>query len=142
MHAGKWIVAAFVFFAGFIATLVTVCVRQDINLVSKDYYQQELKHQQKMDKVRNAKMLVQAPRFEAREGAVALIFPDRARMERGTLRLMRPSDPALDQVFEVASSANVSEPFVLPKWTRGLYRATLEWTMDGKEYFVEQMIVL
>ena len=142
MHAGKWIVIAFVFFTGFIATLVTVCVRQDISLVSKDYYQQELKHQEKMEKVHNAKSLPQVPRFEARDGAVTLIFPDRARLEQGTLRLMRPSDPALDQVFEVTRSGEVNERFALTRWSPGLYRATLEWTMDGKAYFVEQLIVL
>ena len=110
--------------------------------MSKDYYQQELKHQEKMEKVHNAKSLPQVPRFEARDGAVTLIFPDRAQLEQGTLRLLRPSDPALDQVFEVTRSGEVNERFALARWSPGLYRATLEWTMDGKAYFVEQLIVL
>jgi hypothetical protein len=40
MNWGKWIIVSFVLFAGFIGTLVTVCVRQDISLVSKDYYKE------------------------------------------------------------------------------------------------------
>ena len=45
MNFGKWIVVAFVFFSLFIGTLVTVCVRQDISLVSTDYYKEELIYQ-------------------------------------------------------------------------------------------------
>jgi hypothetical protein len=50
----KWIVAAFVFFALFIGTLVFISMRQDIGLVSKNYYQDELKHSEKMARQVNA----------------------------------------------------------------------------------------
>ena len=48
MHYGKSIVVAFILFAMFIGTLVTVCIREDVNLVSPDYYEEELAHGQKI----------------------------------------------------------------------------------------------
>ena len=44
MNWGKSIVLSFILFAAFIGTLVTVCIRQDISLVSKDYYEEELQY--------------------------------------------------------------------------------------------------
>ena len=53
----KWVVAAFVFFGLFIGSLVVICVREDVNLVSKDYYQEELNHQDKIIRQQNAEQL-------------------------------------------------------------------------------------
>jgi hypothetical protein len=42
MSWGKWIVVSFLLFAGFIATLVTICMKEDVGLVSSSYYDEEL----------------------------------------------------------------------------------------------------
>ena len=47
MNWGKSIVLAFVLFAVFIGVLVAVCVREDISLVSRNYYNEELDYQTK-----------------------------------------------------------------------------------------------
>ena len=57
MNWGKSIILAFVLFAGFIATLVVVCVREDISLVSKDYYKEELLYQDQIQRLNNASQL-------------------------------------------------------------------------------------
>ena len=53
MNWGKWIIVSFVLFAAFIGILVVICVRQDISLVSKNYYQEELAYQQQIDRMNN-----------------------------------------------------------------------------------------
>ena len=53
MNFGSWITVAFVLFAGLIISLVVVCVRQDVSLVSADYYQQEIKYQSRIDDISN-----------------------------------------------------------------------------------------
>jgi hypothetical protein len=68
MNWGKSIILAFVLFAVFIGVLVTVCVRQDISLVSRDYYDEELDYQSKMDGARNAAGLSQKPEINLTEG--------------------------------------------------------------------------
>lgn len=44
----KYIVFSFIAFALFIGTLVVVCVRQDIPLVSVNYYEEDLRYDHKL----------------------------------------------------------------------------------------------
>lgn len=138
----KWVVAAFVFFGLFIGSLVVICVREDINLVSKDYYQQELNHQDKMVRQVNANQLEEKPHLSFENNAVKLLFPFSSTIEKGQLKVMRPSDDRLDQQFELSAMEGDSQLFPLKVWEKGLYRVSLTWTMEGKDYYFEQVMVL
>ncbi len=141
MNFGKWIVVAFVLFALFIATLVTVCVRQDISLVRPDYYQEELIHQRKMTLIQNAKSLEILPVISVTGNILTVSFPDFDKIESGELHLLRPSDVKLDRKFSLRAG-NREQQFSLDAWSKGLYRASMQWTMGGKEFYYERLIVL
>ena len=49
MSWGKGIAIALTVFILFIATLVTIIIRQKVDLVSEDYYTQEINYQQEID---------------------------------------------------------------------------------------------
>lgn len=142
MNFGKWIVVAFVLFTVFIATLVTVCVRQDINLVRPDYYQEELRHQQKMTFIQNTKSLESLPIISISENILHVSFADFDKIEGGELKLLRPSDMNLDQQFSLKAEAKLEQQFPLQVWRKGLYRASMQWTMNGRQYYYERLIVL
>lgn len=142
MNFGKWIVVAFVVFAGFIATLVTVCVRQDINLVSDDYYKKELRHQEKISYIENANQLQIRPEISIEGSVVKVSFSDFDKIEKGELMILRPSDNKLDRRFRLQSSPAPVQQFPLSEWSKGLYRASMQWTMEGKEFYIEKVIVL
>lgn len=141
MNFGKWIVVAFIFFAAFIGTLVTVCVRQDVNLVSKEYYQDELQYQQKLDKMNNANHLAHQPAIEVTNGSIKVSFTNDDAAQKGTLKIQRPSNIKLDREFSLQPHQATQE-FNLGNWEPGLYRASLSWTANNKEYFIEKQIVL
>lgn len=61
MSIGHWIVVSFVLFAAFIGTLVAVCLREDISLVTKDYYQEELAYQDQIQRLNNVAELKEKP---------------------------------------------------------------------------------
>jgi len=138
----KWVVAAFVFFGLFIGTLVVICVREDVNLVSSDYYQQEINHQAKIIQQENASQLTEKPQLSFENNSVKLLFPFSSSMERGELRVMRPSDERLDQRFQINAMDGDSQLFPLKIWEKGLYRISLTWTMEGKDYYFEKVMVL
>jgi hypothetical protein len=138
----KWVVAAFVFFGLFIGSLVVICVREDINLVSKDYYQQELNHQDKINQQENTSQLSEKPQFSFEDNSVKVLFPFFSSMEKGELHVMRPSDDRLDQHFQLSAMNGDSQLFPLKVWEKGLYRVSLVWTMDGKDYYFEKLMVL
>jgi hypothetical protein len=141
MNFGKWILAAFFLFGVFIFTLTAICVKQDISLVSKEYYRDELQYQKKLDKINSANHLAHLPSIEVRNGLVNVSFTSGLVAEKGTLKFERPSNANLDREFSLAPGQS-SQDFNLKVWVPGLYRASLSWSADGKEFFMEKQIIL
>jgi hypothetical protein len=143
MNWGKSIILAFILFAGFIAALVTVCVREDISLVTKDYYKEELAYQQQIERITNSANLLTKPAIVLEnKNVLKITYSDFARVEKGTLKLFRPSDPAMDKQFEIENSTGTAQYFSMEGMQAGMYRARVQWTMDGKEFYLEEIIQL
>ena len=142
MNFGKWIVVAFVLFAAFIGTLVTVCVNQDVNLVSKTYYKDELGYQDQIVRISNTQQLTYKPVIVKTEKGLEVKFQPDHKITNGELKLFCPSDPAMDKSFSLSLEGNNSQSFDIGSLKPGMYKAKLLWTMDGKEYFFEEIIYL
>jgi len=143
MNWGKWIVVSFVLFAGFIATLVTVCVRQDISLVSKDYYEEELAYQDQIGRIKNASLLAKRPSIKViNKETLQVDFDQFNEIEMGELQLFRPSNAAMDQKFHFKGSDKPTQLFSTEPLDKGMYRARMVWTMKGKEFYIEEVIFI
>jgi hypothetical protein len=140
MSWGKWIIVAFILFAGFIATLVTVCMRQDVSLVSKDYYKEELAYQDQIARMNNANQLPVKPIIRKNEDFIQVGFDVFYKVENGSLKLFRPSDPKMDKVFTLGPTDERTQSFSIDGLEKGMYRARMQWVMDGKEYFIETVV--
>lgn len=142
MNFGKGIFIAFVLFALFMATLVVVCVNENVSLVSRNYYQEELRHQVKIDQINNTTALVNKPRIEINQGVIRVFYSDFDQLEEGKLSLFRPSDASLDQQYTLTASAQDSINLDLPVWKTGPYRVTMTWRMAGKDYYLDKIMIL
>ena len=142
MNWGKWIIVSFAAFALFMGTLVTVCFREDVNLVAPDYYRQELAYQKQIERMQNAAVLTTRPKIEFINNKLTVSYADLGRIENGELKLFRPSDVRLDQTFRVQSNNDTVQAFEITIPQPGMYRASFTWAMSGKEYFVEETIYL
>jgi|GEM_PF-1874027 nitrogen fixation protein FixH len=136
----KWVIGAFIFFALFIGTLSAICLRQDLGLVSPNYYQDELVHQNKMNQQQNMLALKEEPVILLEKERVSISFSSFANLEKGEIRLARPSNSKLDLRFELKNQTDQS--FNLARSEKGLYRVSLKWSMHGKEYYYEKLMVL
>jgi hypothetical protein len=141
MNWGKWIIVSFVLFAGFIGTLVTVCMRAEVGLVSKDYYKEELEFQKQIVRIENTSALESKPAIVAGKGIIEITF-DFSELETGELILFRPSDAALDKKFQLSTTGNQLQQFPTDQLDPGMYRARMQWTKQGKEFYYEQVIYL
>ena len=140
MSWGKWIIIAFVLFAGFIATLVTVCMRQDISLVSKDYYQEELAYQAQILRMNNVNQLDQKHVIQKSGNFLEIGFNQFSKIEKGQLKLFSPSDPKKDKTYMLISAEGTKQLLPLDNVAKGMYRARMQWAMNGKEYYFEAVI--
>lgn len=143
MHWGKWIIVSFVLFVAFIGTLVTVCIRQDINLVTRDYYQDELTYQDQIDRLNNTKELIEKPSIKVIDDTnLEISFTQFNEIEKGKLQLFYPANEKMDKHYNVAPSNEKHQYYTLSNLPKGMYRARLQWTMHGKEFYVEEIIYL
>jgi hypothetical protein len=142
MSIGKWIVVAFVLFAGFIATLVTVCVRQDINLVSKEYYKEELAYQEQIVRISNTRSLDQKPVVVVDGDVMEVRFASGTTVTKGTMKLFCPSNPAMDREFDLIPLASNARKVEIGSLNKGMYRAKIYWQDGDLEYYHEEIINL
>lgn len=140
LNWGSWIVLSFVLFTLFIGALVTICVRQDIGLVSPDYYRQELDYQKQIERKQNAEGLHTRPQFAVIKNQLTVSYSNFKQVKVGELKLLRPSDARLDQTFNIQSTDDGIQTFDISTQQHGMYKVSLTWTMSGKEYFVEETI--
>lgn len=143
MNWGKWIVVSFVLFALFIGVIVAISIRQDVNLVSKSYYQDELAYQQKLDRKNNTEQLQVKPEIAIIDNTfLKIYFPEAKLIEQGEVHLFRPSSGKLDQQFKLNLAADSVQLFRVQNLTPGAYRIKIEWTMEGTEYYLEKFVVI
>lgn len=142
MSWGNWIIVAFVLFAAFITTLVTVCMKQDVSLVSKDYYKEELDYQEQIVRMNNANQLLGKPVMQKTGDHFVIEFNQFSTLESGKLNLFCPSDPKKDKTFSITPSPATRREFSIRGMAKGMYRARMQWIMNGKEYYLETPITL
>ena len=141
MNFGKWIVVSFILFAIFIGTLVTVCVREDVNLVSKDYYKEELAYQDQIQRLNNTEKLLQKPIVKVIDNNLLQVeFMQAQEIQSGELKLFCPSNPKMDKNFKLNTSQDGSQLIELSGLQSGMYKAKLLWTMNGEEFYIEEII--
>ena len=104
MNFGNWIVVSFVLFAAFIGTLVVVCLREDISLVSKDYYQEELVYEDQIQRLNNVAALKEKPVISVVDHMVQVEFSQFNTIEHAELEIFCPSNASMDRKFLVKSS--------------------------------------
>lgn len=143
MNWRKSIILAFILFGAFIATLVAVCVKQNVDLVTKEYYKEELAYQGQIDRIARTGKLAVTPLISVEsESLLRVTYDDFSKIQQGALELFRPSDPAQDKQFALPQTDEPAVFFSTEGMEKGMYRARLRWQMDGKEYFLEQVIQL
>lgn len=142
MSWGKGIILSFVLFAVFIGVLVSVCVKQDVSLVSKNYYQEELSYQQQIERIANTETLAIKPSMRVADRQLEVNFVSFNNIKNGELKLFRPSDARLDKSFVLEPADASIERFDVSNLPTGMYKARMLWTMDEKEYYLEQIIHL
>lgn len=142
MNWGKSVVLAFILFAVFIGVLVTVCVRQDISLVSRDYYNEELDYQAKIEGARNVGQLSHQPEIILTEGQSLQVKFDFHELESGKLVLYSPADIAEDKIFKIERTTSPLQTFSTGSLKKGNYKVKMIWTMNGKDFYFEKSIYI
>lgn len=120
--------------------------RQQVNLVAKDYYRQEIGYQAQIDKMNKVQALIQPPvvEYSPETGYVVVRFPSGHYGDAlsGSITLFRPSDSRLD--VQLPAQPDTAGVQVIPvrSLPSGLWRVQLDWQKDGEAYYFEQKVMI
>ncbi len=109
------------------------------DLVADDYYEQDLKFDQKAEKMRNAATSGASLSVSANHlHEVAVAFSGISANTTGTLRFFRPSDAALDFAVPFAVGQDLRQSVKSAKLVSGKWKAIAEWKgNNGKDFYIE-----
>lgn len=140
MNWGYKIILVFVIFATGILTLVIKSMRTRVDMVTGDYYAEELKYQQNIDAQKNAHRLT-GPVTVAQTGdSIEIIFPQECigRELNGEITFYRPSDSRRDFTVPAQPDAQGKVLVSRARLDRGNYRIKVQWESEGIPYFLEK----
>ncbi|SHL90402.1 FixH protein [Chitinophaga jiangningensis] len=142
MNWGHSIIIVFVLFAAGILTLVTKSMRTKIDMVTKDYYSEELKYQEVIEGRTNAGSLSSLVKITQPAAAVAIQVPQElvGTPLTGTVNFYRPSDSGKDFSVPLNPDGTGTQIVGREKFIRGNYRVKVSWEMNNKPYYQEQVI--
>ena len=137
------IVVCMILFMSYIAMFVYIAMNQDVDLVSKDYYEQEIKFQDQIEKVRRTQALGDVMlNYSADNNSVLLQMPAtyKDKILSGTITLFRPSNDKLDKQLPLQLGRDQSQLVDTKDLESGIWKVRVNFS-DGEEtYYTEKTI--
>lgn len=139
------IVTFVLFFTGTVG-LVVMAFSQKVDLVSTDYYEQELKFQGRIDRAERT-------RHATSQATVAYDPPTRCIIVslpagqighefNGHIELYRPSSADLDRAVKLEPDTQGVQRVDAAGMSPGLWKVRVSWTVERQDYFLDQKVVV
>lgn len=136
---GYGIAVVYVIFAIATLSFVAFTMTHKVELVSKDYYAQEVAYEQQINRLRQTATLTQELACELSPDGqfIRLRVPPKMAAVHGTILLYRPSESSLDMELELDPDDDGTQNIPTAKLARGVWRVKAIWSFEGREYYNE-----
>ena len=141
---GYRITILYVSFMVLILTLVSICMKQTVELESKDYYAQELKYQDRIDATNNTNALSASIEHEVNGKQIILSIPTEQLSKdfMGEIYFFCPSDGTKDVKVNMQFDASGKQIYNGTGLQKGIYKMKLSWKSNGKNFYKEDVITI
>jgi hypothetical protein len=133
----NWGKATFWVLAGFVAVsllaLAFIMVFENEELVEKDYYEQELNYQNRIEASKNFELLLAKPIIEVKNQSLSIQLMQGS----GFARLLNLKNSELDTTIGLKAG----KPSVVGL-SNGKWRLSLNWEENKKSYFFEKSLLI
>lgn len=112
-------------------------------LISKNYYEEEIKYQEVINEKKNANILLKKVKIEIISDGIQIKFPLPFTFKNiiGEYTLLRLSNKKLDLRKRLFLNKYSEKLISYKNLMEGLYNFKLRWYYNGKNYLIEKMIV-
>ncbi len=143
MNWGYKILSVYIVFIVGILYMVFKSSNQNQDLVTKDYYEQELKYQQVIDDAARASALSSEVKYELIGELMKISLPKEMEGKKSAVHILlyctadKSKDIVSDQVTETAL---LNLP--ITGNNKGLHELKVSWVTEGKSYYSEQKLII
>jgi hypothetical protein len=140
------IVAFFVVAICGVVGFAIFCFHNKEELVAADYYEQEVRYQDQLDRAHRASSL-QAPArisYDTRSQLITVLMPA-AHLDpalKGWIQLYRPSAASMDQKLALQVNHFGAQTIDTRSLSDGLWHVRISWNLNGKDYYFDQKVVI
>lgn len=145
LNFGHKILITFILFGGFIFYMVYRTMQVNVDLVTKDYYEEELKYQEVIDASKNANALTGHIQISQDGKNILLQLPRELNLQgiKGTIHFYCPADASKDRELALAADTTGfqvinTDKQILP----GSYKVKVSWTANQTAYYQEAHLEL
>ncbi|HAQ18361.1 MAG TPA: hypothetical protein DCR40_03905 [Prolixibacteraceae bacterium] len=141
---GTSIVLAMIVMIGGFIFLVSIAVKQDYDLVDKDYYQKSIKYQEHIEKMQKTDALAEKIKFELSEESLRLTFPNLATFQEysGEIHFYSPVEEKRDLTLKIKLDKDFIQIIDLKSLEQGRYQVKIDWNVNEIGYYQEEEITV
>ena len=143
MNWGHKILIVYIVFVAGIVTLVYKSSVQNQDLVVNDYYDQELKYQDKIDAIRRTNLLPSAVECKVENKAIIIQLPVimKGLHVSASILLYDPTDERKD-IKKEYSTSDAMIRFPIQEGNKGFHTLKISWSANNTSYYSEQQITI
>ncbi len=140
---GYKIAAFYIVFVAGIMYMVVRASQQNIDLVTPDYYAQELKYQDRIDESNRAAALSEQVQFSVEHHVLTIRFPSQfdGKTITGNVLLYCPANKDND-INRTISISNNTMNMTIPEKNTGMHELQVSWEVDGVKYYFSKSLLI
>lgn len=144
MNWGTKITILYIGFVILIVSMVFISATNKSELVSKDYYEQELRYQDRIDALNNEQKLSVTINYEIVDQFVILKYLNSEIRKdfKGEVLFFRPSDSTKDLKIDLIFDKEGEQIISKDKLSKGVYKMCISWKNDKKVFYKEAIITI
>ena len=140
MNWGNKIAFLYLSFATMIGVMVYKSATQTVDLVAPNYYEQELKYQDKIDGMNNLSAESNVIIIVQKEGTISFNFSKEMGTAQGHILFFKPDNASSDFETEIKTNAEGVQNIDTKELSKGTYLVKIDWKLGDKKFFKEERI--
>lgn len=141
-HWGTRIFLIYGLFVAGVLAMVIYFMNQDVDLITEDYYKDEIKYQERIDKINRTKELSEDISFIFDGRNLKLKYPGAFSPVniKGNVLFYRPSDLKEDVMLNVKPDTAGLQAIDVSGLKKGMWKVQVDWMVNNTSYYSESII--
>jgi hypothetical protein len=143
LNWGHKILGIYLVFVAGIVYMVVLSSQQKVDLVTADYYGEEIRYQERINESGRASALSAPIQYSIAQGLLTITFPKEFEGKKisGEVQVYCPSDDKKD-IHRNIDISDITMKVTLPEVNKGAHILKVKWKADGPSYYFEKNIFI